>query len=127
MQMAAASLLVKDQDVTRSTVQKAVVVLASQPVFGPMRLVPQFVFQCTFIIFLHICREKLRVVTHALFNQRYDTELSKRIKIHRFTKRTRDFRETNILSDFCKSLEGSLQKQLTESGLYMGMLYKAFM
>jgi hypothetical protein len=81
MQMAAASLLVKDQDVTRSTVQKAVVVLASQPVFGPMRLVPQFVFQCTFIIFLHVCREKLRVVTHALFNQRYDTELSNRIKI----------------------------------------------
>jgi len=33
---------------------------------------------------------------------------------------TRDFREKDILSDFCKSLEGSLQKQLTESGLYMG-------
>ena len=30
-------LLVKDQDVTRSTVQKAVVVLASKPVFGPIR------------------------------------------------------------------------------------------
>jgi hypothetical protein len=50
-QIAAADLLVKGDDVTRSTVQKAVVVLASKPVFGPIR-------------------EKLRVVTTALFAQR---------------------------------------------------------
>ncbi|RXW17801.1 hypothetical protein EST38_g8052 [Candolleomyces aberdarensis] len=36
-QIAAADLLVKGEDVTRSTVQKAVVVLASKPVFGPIR------------------------------------------------------------------------------------------
>ena len=36
-QIAASSLLVKGSDVTRSTVQKAVVVLAAKPVFGPIR------------------------------------------------------------------------------------------
>ena len=36
-QIKAADLLAKDDDVTRSTVQKAVVVLASKPVFGPIR------------------------------------------------------------------------------------------
>ncbi|KAF8889972.1 transport protein Avl9-domain-containing protein [Gymnopilus junonius] len=81
-QIAASSLLVKGPDVTRSTVQKAVVVLASKPVFGPIR-------------------EKLRVVTTALFLQR-------------------DFRDASILDDFGSSLELSLRTQLTESGLYMG-------
>ncbi|KAH9480710.1 Late secretory pathway protein avl9 [Psilocybe cubensis] len=81
-QISAASLLVKGPDVTRSTVQKAVVVLASKPVFGPIR-------------------EKLRVVTTALFLQR-------------------DFRDSSILDDFAASLERSLRSQLTESGLYMG-------
>jgi len=38
-QIPASSLLVKGPDVTRSTVQKAVVVLASKPVFGPIRYV----------------------------------------------------------------------------------------
>jgi hypothetical protein len=46
MQMSTSHLLVKDQDVTRSTVQKAVVVLASKPVFGPMRFVPLFASNC---------------------------------------------------------------------------------
>lgn len=36
-QISAAELLVKDAEVTRSTVQKAVVVLASKPVFGLIR------------------------------------------------------------------------------------------
>lgn len=36
-QIATSTLLVKDVDVTRSIVQKAVVVLASKPVFGPIR------------------------------------------------------------------------------------------
>ena len=81
-QIAAASLLVKDSEVTRSTVQKAVVILASKPAFGPIR-------------------DKLGVVTRALFEQR-------------------DFRETGILVDFAASLEISLRSQLTESGLYMG-------
>ncbi|EGO24143.1 hypothetical protein SERLADRAFT_362188 [Serpula lacrymans var. lacrymans S7.9] len=81
-QIPASTLLVKDADVTRSIVQKAVVVLVSRPVFGPIR-------------------DKLGVVTRALFNQR-------------------DFRETNILVDFISSLETSLRTQLTESGLYMG-------
>lgn len=81
-QIASSSLLVKDPDVTRSTVQKAVVILASEPVFGPIR-------------------DKLGVVTRALFEQR-------------------DFSETNILIDFVASLETSLRSQLTESGLYMG-------
>lgn len=81
-QIAAEDLLVKDPDVTRSTVQKAVVVLASEPVFGPIR-------------------DKLGVVTRALFLQR-------------------DFTSTTILLDFAASLESSLRSQLTESGLYMG-------
>ncbi|KAL0579872.1 hypothetical protein V5O48_002119 [Marasmius crinis-equi] len=50
-QIASSALLVKAPDVTRSTVQKAVVVLASKPVFGPIR-------------------DKLGVVTTVLFNQR---------------------------------------------------------
>lgn len=81
-QIAASALLVKMPDVTRSTVQKAVVVLASKPIFGPIR-------------------DKLGVVTTALFNQR-------------------DFTEVDILHDFGSSLEQSLRGQLTESGLYMG-------
>ncbi|CAA7262871.1 unnamed protein product [Cyclocybe aegerita] len=81
-QIPASELLVKGPDVTRSTVQKAVVVLASKPVFGPIR-------------------DKLRVVTTALFHQR-------------------DFRDSSILDDFGASLERSLRTQLTESGLYMG-------
>ncbi|KAF5377978.1 hypothetical protein D9615_006666 [Tricholomella constricta] len=56
-QIAASSLLVKASDVTRSTVQKAVVVLASKPVFGPIRA-------------------KLGVVTTALFNQKDFTDAS---------------------------------------------------
>ncbi|EIW81213.1 hypothetical protein CONPUDRAFT_56688 [Coniophora puteana RWD-64-598 SS2] len=81
-QIAASALLIKDVDVTRSIVQKAVVVLASKPVFGPIR-------------------DKLGVVTRALFDQR-------------------DFTSTDILRDFATALENSLRSQLTESGLYMG-------
>ncbi|KAF9644067.1 hypothetical protein BDM02DRAFT_3122485 [Thelephora ganbajun] len=50
-QIATSALLVKDVDVTRSTVQKAVVVLVSRPLFGPIR-------------------DRLGVVTLALFEQR---------------------------------------------------------
>ncbi|KAI0712430.1 transport protein Avl9-domain-containing protein [Earliella scabrosa] len=81
-QISSADLLVKGDDVTRSTVQKAVVVLASKPVFGPIR-------------------DRLGVITKALFSQR-------------------DFTDTSILDDFYSSLEHSLRGQLTESGLYMG-------
>ncbi|THV02974.1 hypothetical protein K435DRAFT_775155 [Dendrothele bispora CBS 962.96] len=81
-QIAASALLVKTPDVTRSTVQKAVVVLASKPLFGPIR-------------------DKLGVVTTALFQQR-------------------DFSETSILDQFEAGLELSLRGQLTESALYMG-------
>ncbi|KAI0754757.1 transport protein Avl9-domain-containing protein [Daedaleopsis nitida] len=81
-QIRSADLLVKSADVTRSTVQKAVVVLASKPVFGPIR-------------------DRLGVITKALFSQR-------------------DFTDTSILDDFYSSLEHSLRGQLTESGLYMG-------
>ncbi|KIK99623.1 hypothetical protein PAXRUDRAFT_131690 [Paxillus rubicundulus Ve08.2h10] len=81
-QISASSLLVKDVDVTRSIVQKAVVVLVSKPVFGPIR-------------------DRLGVVTEALFEQR-------------------DFSDTRILVEFGNSLEISLRTQLTESGLYIG-------
>ncbi|KLO05626.1 hypothetical protein SCHPADRAFT_1002797 [Schizopora paradoxa] len=81
-QIKSADLLVKDEEVTRSTVQKAVVVLAAKPFFGPIR-------------------DKLGVVTRALFDQR-------------------DFRDMSILSDFKTSLELSLHTKLTESALYMG-------
>ncbi|KAG1742342.1 transport protein Avl9-domain-containing protein [Suillus paluster] len=81
-QIPTSALLVKDVDVTRSIVQKAVVVLASKPVFGPIR-------------------DRLGVVTRALFEQR-------------------DFSDTSILVDFGASLEISLRTQLTESGLYIG-------
>ncbi|KAI0916954.1 hypothetical protein AcW2_007212 [Taiwanofungus camphoratus] len=49
-QINTSELLVKDADVTRSTVQKAVVVLASKPVFG-------------------LIRDRLGVITRALFAQ----------------------------------------------------------
>jgi hypothetical protein len=39
MQIATSQLLAKDDAVTRSTVQKAVVVLAAKPAFGPIRYV----------------------------------------------------------------------------------------
>ncbi|KAF9810499.1 hypothetical protein IEO21_06894 [Rhodonia placenta] len=81
-QISAADLLVKDPDVTRSTVQKAVVVLASKPVFG-------------------LIRDRLGVITKALFAQR-------------------NFSDMSILDDFYMSLEHSLRSQMTESGLYMG-------
>ncbi|KAG6332000.1 hypothetical protein ID866_7085, partial [Astraeus odoratus] len=87
-QIATATLLVKDVDVTRSIVQKAVVVLASKPVFGPIR-------------------DRLGVVTRALFEQR-------------------DFSDTKILVEFGNSLEMSLRTQLTESGLYIGTSLRAF-
>ena len=38
-QIKSTELLAKDEDVTRSTVQKAVVVLATKPLFGPIRYV----------------------------------------------------------------------------------------
>ena len=38
-QIPASQLLVKSKDVTRSTVQKSVVVLATKPIFGPIRCV----------------------------------------------------------------------------------------
>ncbi|KAI9487841.1 MAG: AVL9/DENND6 domain-containing protein [Benjaminiella poitrasii] len=55
-QIASKDLLVKTSDVTRSIVQKAVVVLARQPIFGPLR-------------------QKLAVITAAWFNQKDFTKL----------------------------------------------------
>ncbi|CAO3612613.1 unnamed protein product [Mucor hiemalis] len=55
-QIASKDLLVKTPDITRSIVQKAVVVLARKPIFGPLR-------------------EKLGVITAAWFNQRDFTKL----------------------------------------------------
>ncbi|KAI8141594.1 transport protein Avl9-domain-containing protein [Fennellomyces sp. T-0311] len=55
-QIAAKDLLVKTPDVTRSIVQKAVVILARQPIFGPLR-------------------QKLAVITSAWFNQKDFTQL----------------------------------------------------
>ncbi|EIN12866.1 hypothetical protein PUNSTDRAFT_50093 [Punctularia strigosozonata HHB-11173 SS5] len=81
-QIAAKSLLVKGEDVTRTTVQKAVAVFASKPIFG-------------------LLRDRLGVITRALFDQR-------------------DFTDLGILADFYESLEMSMRSQLTESGLYMG-------
>ncbi|GJJ13456.1 hypothetical protein Clacol_007710 [Clathrus columnatus] len=92
-QIASSELLAVGEDVTRSTVQKAVVILASKPVFGAIRqhmLTPSF-------------SDKLGVVTNAFFNQR-------------------DFREVKILVDFYTTLENSVRSQLTESGLYMALL-----
>ena len=101
-QIKAADLLVKDEDVTRSTVQKAVVVLASKPVFGAIR-------------------DRLGVVTQALFSQRFGSPFRNVVfnSCH-----FRDFRETGILVDFKTSLEMSLRNQLTESALYMGKCYR---
>ncbi|KAG1178027.1 hypothetical protein G6F70_000019 [Rhizopus microsporus] len=55
-QIASKDLIVKTPDITRSIVQKAVVVLARQPIFGPLR-------------------QKLAVITAAWFNQRDFTKL----------------------------------------------------
>lgn len=56
-QIATSALLSKEADVTRSTVQKAVVVLAAKPLFG-------------------LIRDKLGVVTRAFFNQRDFRDIS---------------------------------------------------
>ncbi|TCD68511.1 late secretory pathway protein avl9 [Steccherinum ochraceum] len=56
-QIKSAELLTKHPDVTRSTVQKAVVVLATKPVFGPIRA-------------------RLGVITRALFEQKDFSDLS---------------------------------------------------
>lgn len=42
-QIPASQLLVKGDQVTRSTVQKAVVILATKPVFGPIRYLLPFI------------------------------------------------------------------------------------
>ncbi|KAI7867593.1 transport protein Avl9-domain-containing protein [Spinellus fusiger] len=55
-QIPAKDLLVTTPDITRSIVQKAVVVLARQPIFGPLR-------------------QKLAVITAAWFNQRDFTKI----------------------------------------------------
>ncbi|KAF6747422.1 transport protein Avl9-domain-containing protein [Ephemerocybe angulata] len=89
-QIAAADLLVKGEDVTRSTVQKAV------PVFGPIRC---------------------KVVTTALFAQRCVVLWC--FPGRPLTLR-RDFSDYSILEAFASTLELSLRGQLTESGLYMG-------
>ncbi|TRM63898.1 transport protein Avl9-domain-containing protein [Schizophyllum amplum] len=70
-----------NQQIAASALQ-AVVVLASKPIFGPIR-------------------DKLGVVTTALFHQR-------------------DFTDLSILDAFGESLEASLRSQMTESGLLMG-------
>ena len=53
-------------DVTGSTVQKAVVVLAAKPVFGPIRYVRTSIFSFSRILFLSFSRDKLHVITNAL-------------------------------------------------------------
>lgn len=70
-QIASDSLTVRGAEVTRSTVQKAVVVLARDPVFGPIR-------------------EKLGIVTQALFAQK-------------------DFTNVDILIEFHATLEAGLR------------------
>ncbi|PLW58164.1 hypothetical protein PCANC_00820 [Puccinia coronata f. sp. avenae] len=77
-QIVSTDLINPGADVTRSTVQKAVVVLANQPVFGCIR-------------------DKLGVVTRALFAQR-------------------DFADRSILEDFYHSLEASFKVGLGEGG-----------
>ena len=99
-QISSADLLVKGPDVTRSTVQKAVVVLASKPVFGPIRYEALYTHAGPRLLAV-LFSDRLGVVTRALFSQK-------------------DFSDTSILDDFHSSLEPSLRGQMTESGLYMG-------
>ncbi|MBW0466969.1 hypothetical protein O181_006684 [Austropuccinia psidii MF-1] len=77
-QIVSTDLINPGAEVTRSTVQKAVVVLANQPVFGCIR-------------------DKLGVVTRALFAQR-------------------NFADRSILEDFYHSLEASFEVGLGEGG-----------
>jgi hypothetical protein len=116
-QIAASALLVKSSEVTRSIVQKAVVVLASKPVFGPIRCVASCA--CQLFPLKVACSAKLGVVTTALFNQRYSTFYH--LSSPESDLFVRDFTDASILDDFGTSLEHSLRGQLTESGLYMGM------
>ena len=115
-QIAASALLVKPSEVTRSIVQKAVVVLASKPVFGPIRCVSSHACQ---LFALKVRSAKLGVVTTALFNQRYS--IFYYLSSPEFDLFVSDFTDSSILDDFGTSLEHSLRGQLTESGLYMGM------
>lgn len=100
-QIKTTDLIMKHPDVTRSTVQKAVVVLASKPVFGPIRYVNLSPLNATLCPRYLFNRDRLGVVTRTLFAQR-------------------DFSDLSILDAFHESLQGNLKSQLTESGFYMG-------
>ena len=108
-------------DAIGSTVQKAVVVLAAKPVFGPIRYVRTSIFSFSRILFLS--RDKLHVVTSALSCKGvYVLWLwNPKCTLHR------DFSDASILDDFEASLERTtLCGQLTDSGLYMGMFFTFF-
>ncbi|GAA5823948.1 hypothetical protein JCM10212_001055, partial [Sporobolomyces blumeae] len=70
-QITASQLLHKGKDVTRSTVQKAIVVLASKPIFGPLR-------------------NKLDVVTRSFFAQRDFSDKSILVDLYRSFKQASD-------------------------------------
>lgn len=115
-QIASSTLLVKGVDVTRSIVQKAVVVLASKPVFGPIRLVDK----------LCPCAQHWNLSKRST-GSRHKGSVCSKVRSVYFTPLAsdvnairRDFSDTEILVEFGNSLEVSLRTQLTESGLYIG-------
>jgi hypothetical protein len=90
--MASSDLLNRPAEVTRSTIQKAIVVLARKPVFGPIR-------------------EKLGVVTRAWFLQR-DFEVP---ALNMLTQ------DRGILGEFFASLVQNFKDGVDDGELYMGI------
>jgi hypothetical protein len=106
--MSSADLVNRPADVTRSTIQKALVVLATKPVFGPIR-------------------EKLGVVTRAWFLQ-HDFEVQKtrpappefHVSFLYSGSLLRD-KEREILREFYESLTQNFKDGIDDGELYMGL------
>ncbi|KAF9110123.1 late secretory pathway protein avl9 [Mortierella sp. AM989] len=90
-------LLVKTDDVTRSSVQKAVVVLATQA----SRIIIHSLWIHTIVPIFGILRQRLAVVTAAWFGQR-------------------DFTQTDILAQFYDSLTLTVSESIPDSAFMMG-------
>ena len=116
-QIASSVLLVKDVDVTRSTVQKSVVVLASKPLFGPIRYA-SFIGGPSQPNLIHLKGSSGSRHFGSIRTEVCNLDSGYRSRAHATARR--DFTNLEILTDLYKSLELSLKSHLTSSGLYMG-------
>lgn len=95
-QIQSEQLLVRGKDVTRSTVQKALVVLASRPIFGPLR-------------------DKLGVITRAFFAQKDFTDTSLLTDLY-----------GSLVNPATDGAVGSDEETDEAGGMYMGTSLREF-